>query len=208
MGLGRYFIILGIIAVNLIGTLLMMFRLEQHFIAELILFGVVLLISLIVVIGTYSEKCWAWKLASLLFIFFMFNIFFMYFNATHGAIVTKGSAFLAALGFVIAVSSTGAKKKKIDFEKEVYEEIPSYIPPEIKIEPYGEEETIEEKKEIKSSVKKTVKPGKFVASKTGSVYHTAKCEWAKKVQKQNQVWFNSKDEARKAGYKMHSCLRK
>ena len=43
-------------------------------------------------------------------------------------------------------------------------------------------------------VSKDFKPGKFVASKSGTTYHSPKCDWAKKIKKKNQVWFdNAKD---------------
>ena len=56
-------------------------------------------------------------------------------------------------------------------------------------------------------VKKTFKPGKYIASKTGAKFHAPKCDWAKRVKKKNAVWFNSKEEAKKAGYKADSCVK-
>ncbi len=50
-------------------------------------------------------------------------------------------------------------------------------------------------------------PGKFVASKSSTSYHAPKCEWAEKINKKNRVWFASKEDAKKKGYKAHSCLR-
>jgi len=49
-------------------------------------------------------------------------------------------------------------------------------------------------------------PGKFVASKNSNVYHIPKCDWAKKIVKSRQLWFNSKNEAWENGYKAHSCV--
>lgn len=42
--------------------------------------------------------------------------------------------------------------------------------------------------------------GKFVASKNGKVYHWPWCPWAQKIKPENQIWFNSEEEAKKAGY--------
>ena len=67
------------------------------------------------------------------------------------------------------------------------------------------EEEHEAKKEVK--VSREFKPGKFVASKTGTKYHAPKCDWAKKIKKSNQVWFNTEAEAKKKGYKADSCLK-
>ena len=49
-------------------------------------------------------------------------------------------------------------------------------------------------------------PGKFVASKSSTSYHAPKCEWAEKINKKNRVWLASKEDAKKKGYKAHSCL--
>jgi len=56
-------------------------------------------------------------------------------------------------------------------------------------------------------VEKEFKPGKYIASKTGTKYHAPKCDWAKKIKKSNAVWFNSKEEAKKAGYKKDDCVK-
>jgi len=54
-------------------------------------------------------------------------------------------------------------------------------------------------------VKKTYSPGKFIASKNSTQYHNPKCEWAKKINRKNRVWFSSSYEARKQGYRKHKC---
>ena len=63
------------------------------------------------------------------------------------------------------------------------------------------------KQEEAGEVKKTYKPGKYIASKSGSKFHAPKCDWAKKIKKSNTVWFNDKDEAKKAGYKADDCVK-
>ena len=57
-----------------------------------------------------------------------------------------------------------------------------------------------------SNVKKEFKPGKYIASRTGAKFHSPKCDWAKKIKKSNAVWFDSKEEASKAGYKADDCV--
>ena len=59
------------------------------------------------------------------------------------------------------------------------------------------EEAIEEEK----TIEKSFTPGKYIASKTGVKFHAPKSEWGKKIKKKNAVWFDSKEEAKKAGYK-------
>lgn len=58
-----------------------------------------------------------------------------------------------------------------------------------------------------AKMEKTFKPGKFVASKFGGTYHIPRCDWAKKIKKNNVVWFNTKEDAKRAGHKPHSCVK-
>ncbi len=57
-----------------------------------------------------------------------------------------------------------------------------------------------------AAVKTKFTPGKYVASKRSNVYHEAKCDWAKKIQKDRRVWFASREEALNKGYKKHECV--
>lgn len=43
-------------------------------------------------------------------------------------------------------------------------------------------------------------PGKYVASKSGTKYHLPWCGSAKQIKESNKIWFNTKEEADKAGY--------
>ena len=64
----------------------------------------------------------------------------------------------------------------------------------------------EEAEEAGSNVEKEFKPGKYIASRTGAKFHSPKCDWAKKIKKSNAIWFDSKEEASKAGYKADDCV--
>lgn len=50
--------------------------------------------------------------------------------------------------------------------------------------------------------------GIIVASKYGKKYHWPWCTWAKKIKPENQVWFKSEEEAKKAGYQPCSAFQK
>lgn len=41
---------------------------------------------------------------------------------------------------------------------------------------------------------------KLVGSINSNIYHHPDCPWAKKISPTNQIWFDSEEEARKAGY--------
>jgi len=73
---------------------------------------------------------------------------------------------------------------------------------EAKVEPKA---PLESKKA--APVKATFSPGKYVASKRSNVYHEPKCEWAKKIQKDRQLWFADRKEALNKGYKKHDCVK-
>lgn len=42
--------------------------------------------------------------------------------------------------------------------------------------------------------------GKYVASKNGLKYHYPWCPGARRIKEVNKIWFNSPDDAKKAGY--------
>jgi len=50
------------------------------------------------------------------------------------------------------------------------------------------------------------KPGKFMASEYGTKFHHPKCETAKRITKDSQVWFKNHDHAKKQGYLPCRCI--
>ncbi len=46
--------------------------------------------------------------------------------------------------------------------------------------------------------------GTYVGSRHGSTYHFPWCPGAKRINKENEVWFNSKQQAEDAGYRAAS----
>ena len=43
--------------------------------------------------------------------------------------------------------------------------------------------------------------GKFVGSAKSDKYHWPDCQWAQRIAEENKVWFNTEEEAQKAGYR-------
>lgn len=43
--------------------------------------------------------------------------------------------------------------------------------------------------------------GRLVGSKNGSVYHFPWCPGAQRIAEENKIWFDSKEDAEKAGYR-------
>jgi len=46
----------------------------------------------------------------------------------------------------------------------------------------------------------------FVGSRGSDKYHLPNCSWAKKIKKENEIWFKSEQEAQENGYKPCSCV--
>jgi len=160
-----------------VGLILKVFDLKgMLLIAELIFIALLILISIVSVIGVYYKARIGWVLLALIFLLVLIDIFFIYKKTRLTGVSFYLTLFFSAVGFIL---STASIKKRIIVEEERIEE------PEIT---------------------KTYTPGKFVGSKTGSSYHISKCEWAKKIKKNKQVWFDSEEEAKKKKYKPHSCI--
>lgn len=51
-----------------------------------------------------------------------------------------------------------------------------------------------------SDIEVGVNSGAIVASKNGTKYHYPWCSGAQSIKEENKIWFNSIEEARKAGY--------
>ena len=194
-----------ILGLNLFAILMQ--GLRVNFLGELLIFVLFLIVSLIIITKVYKGNKYG-LLTALFFIISILNLFYIKNALIVNSKVNVGvlgwllfgiTLLLNALGFIIgALSIKGAMT-----EEEKEEIIEKEIEPKIK----EMQEKIESNVE-KDNVKTEFYPGKFIASKTGSVYHGSKCEWAKKISKKNQIWFQDDKEAKKAGYKQHSCLKK
>ena len=51
------------------------------------------------------------------------------------------------------------------------------------------------------------KTGMFVASKNSKIYHSPDCQYAKRINEKNKIFFKSAQEARERGYSPHSCVK-
>ena len=175
-----------ILLVTFLGLINMIFGLHRFaFIAEFLILLGLFFVALISVIGINTNSRWSWILLKIFFIFVFLDMLLI--NAVSAS---KSPYFLhllviAGVGFFISFFSIPKKVEEAE-EKKAAESVKS-----------GKT----------TSSKKTFTPGKFIASKAGAKYHAPKCDWAKKIKKSNAIWFNSKDEAKKAGYKKDTCVK-
>jgi hypothetical protein len=63
------------------------------------------------------------------------------------------------------------------------------------------------KDEIKNINLNTESEKKFVASKNGEMYYNVNCSGVSRIKLENMVWFGSKEEAEKSGYKLSSTCK-
>lgn len=109
----------------------------------------------------------------------------------------KNDMYIAALIFLVGMASFGfgrlstmvPKKEPIRIEKK---EIKEAGKPSVNKNSQGANNL--------AALPVVSAKGKYVASKSGKAYHFPWCPSAVKIKESNQVWFNSKEEAEKAGY--------
>jgi len=106
-------------------------------------------------------------------------------------IENKADLFTAAVIFLVGLASFGLGRLSVLWPKK---------------EPIKLEHTeLSINGEILSSVRQPKTAAaikdKYVASKNGSAYHYPWCPGAQKIKETNKIWFISKEEAERAGYK-------
>ncbi len=173
-----------VLLVVFLGLIRLIFDLHRFaFFGEFLIMLVLLLVALISLIGINNNFRWAWILLAVFFAFVFIDIIFVYAISTQKPDSILTLLIITIAGFFISLFSVESQKSE-----ESNEESP--------------------KVEAKKEVKKTFKPGKFIASKTGTKYHAPKCDWAKRIKNSNAVWFDSKEAAKKADFKADSCVKR
>ena len=148
------------------------------FIVELLALFAFLGIAFLSLIPAYEDANSGWGFLSLVFFFVLVDLFLIWLRTNLFTKTQLLTAFAASIGLFIAI---------------------------VKLKPKRHESTEGGDKPVSPTIKTEFYPGKYVASSTGTVFHKATCEWAKKIQKKKQVWFGTEEEATKS-YKPHSCL--
>ena len=191
-----------------------------NYLGELLIFVLFFIASMIILVSNYRERNYG-LFAALFFLISMLNLFYIKNVFSANPLVNVGfkgwalfglTMFLNAVGFLIGALSAErgiSKKEKEEIIEKMIE--PKIKAMEAKLDAQlkqHETKRTEKSYEPWPSVTEAFYPGKYLASKNGSVYHSPKCDWAKKISKSQRVWFKSDDEAKKNGYRKHSCLKK
>ncbi len=190
-----------ILLFTLIGFILIVFGLHRFaFVFELmtlLIFIFLLAFSMFVI---HHNKKWGWTILGSTLILLLVNTFFIIFltrafDTTHITVI-----FFSVFGLVVTLFNL--RETSQESISEIEDKAKDYYPYIDKME---SEKEVEIKKE-EPKIEKTFTPGKFIASKNANKFHAAKCDWAKKISKENQLWFNSEEEAKAQGFEADKCV--
>ena len=167
-----------ILATVFIGMLLLVFEFHRFFLAgELIILAALILIDAIALIAVFNGIRWGYAILSLSFAVLLIDLLVIYFLTRAIETTFFITMVISAIGFIVSVINIKEEKAEVM------------------------EEPMEKGKEAAAEFK----PGKYIASKTASYYHAPKCDWAKKIKKNNQIWL-SEEQVKEKGLKKHDCL--
>jgi hypothetical protein len=106
--------------------------------------------------------------------------------------LTKSELYTIALIILIGFAGFGLGRLSLieDNREQVRIEFPEYLSASV----------LNAGKEVGSTNTLTTAQGLLVASKNGSKYHYPWCGGGKRISEKNKIWFDSIEQARKAGY--------
>ena len=192
---GMKLITSGIFLLLLFFGLIQLFINGGRYFFPLELLGLVLMAALAFVSFLNYHHFWGKMLLFMVFVLYLGDLVLIW--------LFKGQLYIMLLllglaGFMISIPWQTKQNQAVISPKHRPEELHSQIfevPQEAKA------------KEPKTEVKTSFSPGKYVASMQSNQFHEPKCDWAKKIKKERQLWFQNKDEAFEKGFRQHSCLK-
>lgn len=182
-----------------ISFVLVVFDLHRFaFVFELMLLLVFMFLLAFAMYNIYHNQRWGWTLLGTTLIFLLLDLFFIFVLTRTLDTPYITSLVFSVIGLVITALNLREIQDVDEIKAEEYEKAADYYPYIDKME--SKEGTKE------TSIEKTFIPGKFVASKKANKFHIAKCDWARRVSKENRIWFNSKEEAESQGFQADKCV--
>lgn len=190
--------ILLFVAISLILIVFDMHRLV--FVFELGVSVVFMFFMIFAMFAVYHGKNWGWTIIVASIVLLLADLFFVFFlTGTFDTIHIAISSF-SAVGLILALLNLrGTAQETGGSEAENHGKAKDYYPYIDKMEPEG-------LKAEEPSIEKTFTPGKFIASKKAGKFHSPKCDWAKKISKSNQIWFDSREAAEAQGLEADQCV--
>ncbi|MBI1935682.1 hypothetical protein HYS31_04540 [Candidatus Woesearchaeota archaeon] len=146
----------------------------------------------------YHRKRGSWLIIAGLLFLLLLNMLVVLILKRKFGIADIVTVFFSLLGIIIAVLNMALARSREPKREE--DESRYYYPYMGKAEPAAEHRKIE------PSVEKTFTPGKYVASRKANKFHSAKCDWAARISRENRVWFDSREEAQGKGFMADNCV--
>ncbi len=191
-------LLLVVMFIELISTI---FNLHgKVFIGEFLLLGVFMFVSLVLMFALYFEAQWSFPAFMIFFAVNLINIFFVYFNYETNLLSIVLITGVCILGLITAIVNTESEDGCSEHEDGNSKE-------HVKIMLEEELKGLKTEPAPKVEIVKDFEPGKYVASSSGTKYHVATCDWAKKINSKRRVWFNDQAEAKKKGFRACSCVK-
>ncbi len=197
----RFFVMNFILLFVIVSLILVLFDLHRYlFVFELVMLLIFIFLLAFGMFAAYHSKKWGWTIIGAVLILLLLDIFLIFLLTKTFETAHMASVIFSVAGLLIVLWSFGYTKID-ESQAEKHERAKEYYPYIDKMEPKPKAESAEEQ-----SMEKTFTPGKFIASKKANKFHTAKCDWAKKISKPNQLWFNSREEAEAKGFEADKCI--
>lgn len=178
-----------------IGFIFAVFELHRFaFVFELMLLIVLLLLFIFSMSAIYNNQQWGWTIIAAALAFLIVNMFFVYlitgiFETAHLTVLIFSATGLVVALLNLGVLGYGKNTEGYNKSKQYYQHL----------------DKMEPEKADENSILKDFTPGRYIASKKAGKYHTAKCDWAKKISAENRLWFGSEEEAKSKGFEADKC---
>lgn len=192
----RFFAMNFVLLFAVVGFTFVVFDLSGFmFASELLLLLAFIFLLAFGMFMAYHNKKSGWALLSLTLLFLLLDVsFILLMTEKSGAALLATTAFSTA-GFAIALLNIVTGFKHYEGKTEEFEDRKEYYARAEKIKP-----------EEEPNIEKTFIPGKFIASRKSNKFHIAKCDWAKRVSRENQIWFSSREDAETKGFQADRCV--
>jgi predicted membrane protein len=199
--LNTSFIVMNFILLfALIGFIFVIFDLRGvAFVFELGILFTFLILLTFGMFFLYHEKLGSWGIIGSVLLLLLFDVFIVFLYTRNFSLAYIVTILASLAGLIIAVGNVVMSAPKENNQAVTHEKSKYYYPFIDKMEPKDEVEA-------EAHVEKEFIPGKFVASKKASKYHSPKCDWALRISKVNQVWFDSKKDAESKGFEPDKCI--
>ena len=181
-----------LLTLSTIGFIFVVFELTQFaFAFELLLLLAFICIFSFGMYNAYHGRKAGWILIASMLLAIIIDVIFISAISINLGLSHVFTLFFSIIALAVALISL----RETHPEEEKIEDVGQY---------YSKSSKAEETKT--ENVKKNFEPGKYIASKKANKYHTAKCDWALRISKQNQIWFNTKEDAELKGFVRDKCV--